>query len=110
MTIHFTLPRDAKGRDIPRDTDVMYDINGIGHIAAGSLGGDDVGMKCFHGKTGVVEILLNHLVEKEHEYVVVDMTAGADWFSSGMFFKFDAVFIVVEPTLATEVYVLPPCV
>ena len=28
MTIHFTLPRDAKGRDIPRDTNVMYDING----------------------------------------------------------------------------------
>ncbi len=84
---------------------VRYDINGIGHIAAGSLGGDDIGMKCFHGKTGVVEILLNHLVEKEHEYVVVDMTAGADWFASGMFFKFDAVFIVVEPTLkSTGIY------
>lgn len=28
MTTQFTLPLDAEGRKIPRDTNVMYDING----------------------------------------------------------------------------------
>lgn len=28
MTIQFTPPRDAEGREIPRGTNVMYDING----------------------------------------------------------------------------------
>lgn len=28
MTIQFTLPLDAEGQEIPRDTNVMYDING----------------------------------------------------------------------------------
>jgi CO dehydrogenase maturation factor len=31
--------------------------------------------------------------------VVVDMTAGADSFASGMFTKFDLTFAIVEPTL-----------
>ncbi|HYN96964.1 MAG TPA: hypothetical protein VES42_24245 [Pilimelia sp.] len=33
------------------------------------------------------------------EYVVVDMTAGADSFASGLFTRFDATFLVCEPTL-----------
>lgn len=28
MTTQFTLPLDTEGREIPRDTNVMYDING----------------------------------------------------------------------------------
>lgn len=32
------------------------------------------------------------------EYVVVDMTAGSDSFASGMFTRFDAAFLVAEPT------------
>lgn len=58
----------------------------------------DVGMVCYHGKTMATEIVLNHLADARNEYVVVDMTAGADAFSTGIFLKFDMVVLVVEPT------------
>jgi CO dehydrogenase maturation factor len=45
-----------------------------------------------------VELCLNHLVDGQGEYVVVDMTAGSDSFASGMFTRFDITFLVVEPT------------
>lgn len=60
---------------------------------------EDVGMRCYHSKTGAVELVLNHLVDGKDEYVVVDMTAGADAFASGLFDKFDLTVIAVEPTM-----------
>jgi CO dehydrogenase maturation factor len=74
-------------------------FNGICVMAAGPYAEDDLGVKCYHSKTGAVELFLNHLIDGEREYVVVDMTAGADSFASGMFTRFDVTFIVVEPTL-----------
>lgn len=59
----------------------------------------DIGTKCFHAKTGAVELVLNHLVDDQNDVVAVDMTAGADAFASGLFTRFDVTFIVVEPTL-----------
>lgn len=50
-------------------------------------------------EVGAVELLLNHLLDGDDEYVVVDMTAGADSFASGLFTRFDRTFIVCEPTL-----------
>ncbi|EFH83166.1 transposase, IS605 OrfB family [Ktedonobacter racemifer DSM 44963] len=38
-------------------------------------------LKCYHSKAGAVEPLLNYCVEGADEYVVVDMTAGADTFA-----------------------------
>jgi CO dehydrogenase maturation factor len=38
-------------------------------------------------------LLLNHLVDGPGEYVVVDMTAGADCFASGLFTRFDRTFL-----------------
>ncbi|MET9493523.1 ATP-binding protein [Streptomyces sp. NPDC006552] len=58
----------------------------------------DLGVACYHSKTGAVELCLNHLVDGRGEYVVVDMTAGSDSFASGMFTRFDMTFLVVEPT------------
>ncbi len=60
---------------------------------------DDIGIKCYHSKVGMVELLLNHLVDKDDDYVVVDMTAGVDAFASGLYDKFDMMVVVVEPTL-----------
>ncbi len=77
----------------------MKNINGINILATGPFDENDIGVKCYHSKTGAVELILNHLVDKEDEYVLVDMTAGADSFSSGLFTRFDITFIVVEPTL-----------
>lgn len=74
-------------------------FNGIRVMAAGPYTEDDLGIKCYHSKTGAVELFLNHLIDGESEYVVVDMTAGADSFASGLFTRFDVTFIVVEPTL-----------
>jgi CO dehydrogenase maturation factor len=73
-------------------------INGVRVMAVGEFTEDDLGIKCYHSKTGAVEILLNHLADGTGEYVVVDMTAGADSFASGIFTKFDAMFLVAEPT------------
>lgn len=58
----------------------------------------DLGVSCYHSKTGAVELCLNHLVDGRGEYVVVDMTAGSDSFASGMFTRFDMTFLVAEPT------------
>ncbi|MFF3911663.1 ATP-binding protein [Streptomyces sp. NPDC001848] len=58
----------------------------------------DLGVACYHSKTGAVELCLNHLVDGRDEYVVVDMTAGSDSFASGMFTRFDMTFVVAEPT------------
>jgi len=74
-------------------------FNGIRVMAAGPYTEDDLGTKCYHSKTGAVELFLNHLIDGEREYVVTDMTAGADSFASGLFTRFDVTFIVVEPTL-----------
>ncbi|MFC8566260.1 ATP-binding protein [Streptomyces sp. NPDC057245] len=58
----------------------------------------DLGVACYHSKTGAVELCLNHLVDGPDEYVVVDMTAGSDSFASGMFTRFDLTVLVAEPT------------
>ncbi len=58
----------------------------------------DLGVACYHSKTGAVELCLNHLVDGRDEYAVVDMTAGSDSFASGMFTRFDLTFLVAEPT------------
>lgn len=67
-------------------------------MATGPFTDDDLGVACYHSKTGAVELYLNHLVDGPGEYVVVDMTAGADTFASGLFTRFDVMFLVAEPT------------
>ena len=67
-------------------------------LATGPFGEDDLGVACYHAKTGAVELYLNHLVDGPGEYVVVDCTAGADSFASGLFTRFDLTFLVAEPT------------
>jgi CO dehydrogenase maturation factor len=74
------------------------EVAGVRLLATGAFTEDDLGVACFHSKTGAVELLLNHLVDLAGEYVVVDMTAGADAFASGLFTRFDHTFLVCEPT------------
>ncbi|WP_336212421.1 ATP-binding protein [Nonomuraea sp. LPB2021202275-12-8] len=71
---------------------------GIRLMATGPFSDDDLGVACYHSKVGAVELLLNHLVDGQGEYVVVDMTAGSDSFASGLFTRFDLTFLVAEPT------------
>jgi CO dehydrogenase maturation factor len=71
---------------------------GVRHLATGEFDEADVGVSCYHSKTGAVELYLNHLVDGPGEYVVVDMSAGADAFASGLFTRFDLTVLVSEPT------------
>ncbi len=76
-----------------------YTNSDIRFLRAGTITDSDVGTRCYHAKTGAVELLLSHLIDRPEEFVVVDMTAGADAFASGLFAQFDMTYIVVEPTL-----------
>jgi len=67
-------------------------------MCTGEFEPEDIGVACYHSKTGAVELYLNHLVDGPGEYLVVDMTAGVDAFASGLFTRFDLVVLVSEPT------------
>ncbi len=70
----------------------------VRYLATGEFDEADIGVSCYHSKTGAVELYLNHLVDGPGEYVVVDMTAGVDAFASGLFTRFDLTVLVSEPT------------
>ncbi len=74
-------------------------LGGVRLGVTGQFDEDDLGVKCYHSKVGAAELLLNHMVDVEGEYVVMDMTAGADAFASGLFTRFDVTFLVCEPTI-----------
>lgn len=74
------------------------EVDGVRHLVTGEPDAADVGVSCYHAKTGAVELWLNHLLDGQGEYVVVDMTAGADAFASGLFTRFDLTVLVCEPT------------
>jgi CO dehydrogenase maturation factor len=77
----------------------VREVHGVRLAVTGSFTDDDLGVACYHSKVGAAELLLNHLVDGPGEHVVVDMTAGADAFASGLFTRFDVTFLVCEPTL-----------
>lgn len=69
-------------------------------MAVGGHDESDVGTTCFHKFTGAEGIFLNHYLDADDEYVIADMCAGADPFSSsGLATRFDASVVVIEPTL-----------
>ncbi len=74
-------------------------VGGVRMAVTGEFSTADLGVACYHAKVGAVELLLNHLLDGPGEYVVVDMTAGADSFASGLFTRFDRTFLVCEPTV-----------
>lgn len=75
------------------------------YLRLGGMTKDDVGIHCYHSKTGGAELILNHMMDSPKDTVVVDMTAGADAFASGLFTRFDTTLVVVEPTLQSlDVY------
>ncbi|QGN49704.1 AAA family ATPase [Micromonospora sp. WMMD558] len=74
-------------------------VGGVRLAVTGEFTAEDLGVACYHSKVGAVELLLNHMVDGPGEYVVVDMTAGADSFASGLFTRFDRTFLVCEPTV-----------
>ncbi|MFJ8110537.1 ATP-binding protein [Streptomyces sp. NPDC096132] len=76
----------------------VQQLGGVPLMATGAFDESDLGVACYHSKLAAVELYLGHLVDGPGEYVVVDMTAGADAFASGLFTRFDMTFLVAEPT------------
>ena len=77
----------------------MRKVGGVSLAVTGAFAEADLGVSCYHRKMGAVELILNHMVDAADEYIVVDMTAGADAFASGLFTRFDHTVVVCEPTL-----------
>ncbi|MEU6534763.1 ATP-binding protein [Streptomyces sp. NPDC047000] len=73
-------------------------VVGVPLMTTGEFDESDLGVACYHSKLAGVELYLSHLLDGPGEYVVVDMTAGADAFASGLFTRFDVTFLVAEPT------------
>lgn len=73
--------------------------DGMWLAGAGDIPEGNVGIRCYHGLNGAVELVLGHLIDRQDDIVITDMTAGADAFSSSLFTKVDALVLVVEPTL-----------
>ncbi len=69
-------------------------------MAVGGHDEHDLGTTCYHKFTGAEGIFLNHLLDRPDEFVIGDMCAGADPFaSSGLASRYDAIYLVLEPTL-----------
>ncbi|WP_019932825.1 ATP-binding protein [Nocardia sp. BMG111209] len=83
----------------PIYTACLREVGGARLMVTGPFADEDLGVSCYHSKVGAAEMLLNHMVDGPGEYVVVDMTAGADAFASGLFTRFDLTALVCEPTL-----------
>jgi CO dehydrogenase maturation factor len=92
------LLRLAGDEQDPFHRDWSTQAGAVRLMATGRFEPEDLGVACYHSKTGAVEMYLNHLVDGPGEYVVVDMTAGADSFASGLFTRFDLTFLISEPT------------
>ncbi len=71
---------------------------GMRFLALGGHSGEQVGATCYHGFTYKMGTYLNHLLDGPGEYFIGDMCAGADPFACSLASKYDAVFVVVEPT------------
>ena len=99
-----TTPPGLESRLLrPGGPDPVHDLAvdtpcGARLLATGPFTEEDLGVACYHSKTGAVELYLNHLADGPGEYVVVDCTAGADSFASGLFTRFDLTVLVAEPT------------
>lgn len=85
--------------DNPITSACFRQLGGVRLGVTGQFDEDDLGVSCYHSKVGAAELLLNHMVDGAGEYVVMDMTAGADAFASGLFTRFDVTFLVCEPTV-----------
>jgi CO dehydrogenase maturation factor len=79
-------------------TRLAGEMENVRLMVTGGFEDKDLGVSCYHSKIGAAELYLNHLVDGPDEYVVMDMTAGADAFASGLFTRFDLTCLVVEPT------------
>lgn len=85
-----------ENNEVSREYEIKQ--NGIRFLTLGGHSDEQVGATCYHNFTHKMGTYLNHLIDGEGEYFIGDMCAGADPFASALAAKFDAIFLVVEPT------------
>lgn len=76
----------------------IHNANDISLVRVGEYGAEDIGQRCYHAQTSVVDILLHHLKPSPRP-LIIDYTAGVDPFASDIADLLDAVVLVIEPTL-----------
>jgi CO dehydrogenase nickel-insertion accessory protein CooC1 len=59
---------------------------------------DDVGFNCYHGKSDWFITFLNHFLDRDDEYIVIDSVTWIDNSSTPLAYSYNLNVIVVEPT------------
>lgn len=67
-------------------------------LTVGTYEQSDHGNACYHSKLTPLEFFFHRLLDRDDEYVVVDVTAGTDPISTSLIFAYDLLVCVVEPT------------
>ncbi len=104
LIIRTTPPTQASQMVTPFSSNELFDLyahdqDNLRFIAVGQPPDSQVGARCYHSNMGFLSLLLNHIIDTEDEYIIVDLTAGIDTVISGIFISYDIVFVAVEPTL-----------
>ena len=74
-------------------------VNNTMVFELGGYSEKNMGWSCHHNSLGKLQLVLGHTGDGDNQLIISDLTAGADVFGVGMLGLFDAVFVVVEPTL-----------
>lgn len=65
----------------------------------GTYENGEIGRSCYHTNLSIFENLLSHSNINNGEWIVCDMVAGIDAFSNTLHAQFDAIILVVEPSI-----------
>ncbi len=65
----------------------------------GTYENGEIGRSCYHTNLSIFENILSHLKLAENQWLVADMVAGIDAFSNTLHAQFDAIVLVVEPSI-----------
>lgn len=74
-------------------------VNNTMVFELGGYSEKNMGWSCHHNSLGKLQLVLGHTGDNNNQLIISDLTAGADVFGVGMLGLFDAIFVVVEPTL-----------
>lgn len=88
---------------IPAQDDVFiekYGVHGknLSLLSVGTFEKENIGHSCYHGMLNSVELLFHHLLDSEKDIVVTDSATGVDSFGTSLYFAYDLIIFVVEPT------------
>jgi len=93
---YFELQKD---NPLIKDYMIPYESGYLGIV--GTYENDAIGVSCYHTNLSVLENILSfaRLKQSNDEIIITDMVAGIDAFSNTLHAQFDALFLVIEPTM-----------